>query len=240
MAQIKINTSQNVEIRYSTASVLRRIAATIIDLITITAYCLLLIGIDDVFKIHNIVLIYIALLPVIFYSFIMESTSQGQTVGKMLLKIKVVKLDGTQASLLSYFIRWMFRLIDVSLSYGFIATISISVSKNSQRLGDLAAGTTVVNLNKKQDFKYSIYQKINDNYSLQFPEIEKLTDSDLKTVIEVLKLYEKEPSASSRALLEKTKNAVQNKMGIASTMPDLNFLKTIVKDYNFWLRNEEF
>ncbi len=240
MAQIKINTSQNVEIGYSTASVLRRISSQIIDILIIISYVLIVLRINDWLNINDIAMMYIEFLPVAFYSFIMETFFQGQSVGKMLLSIRVVKLDGSQASLLSYFIRWMFRLIDIIISNGFIATLLVAASKNSQRLGDIAAGTTVVNLKKKHNFKYSIYQEIPDDYNLQFPDIEKLTEVDLKTVIDVLKLYDEQPSSSSRALLVKTKNAIQRKMGANSTLSEHDFLTTVVKDYNFWLRNEEY
>ena len=57
-------------------------------------------------------------LPVMFYSLIQESLWEGQTIGKKLMKVKVIKLDGYQAGFGDYLIRWLFRLIDISVGNG--------------------------------------------------------------------------------------------------------------------------
>ncbi len=238
MAQININTSQNVEINYATASLMGRIVAQIIDFLIITANVLIMLLINDYMTIYYGIKILV-ILPVLLYSFIMESVFQGQSIGKMILKIKVVKLDGTQAGLLSYFIRWIFRIIDIT-AYGTVAIISIAVSKNGQRLGDIAAGTIVVNLKKKQDFKYSIFQALDEDYKLQIAEVEKLSEDDIQTIIKVIKNYDSSPSVASRGLLIKTKNALQTKMGIESSLSEYRFLTTIIKDYNYLVRNDEY
>jgi uncharacterized RDD family membrane protein YckC len=56
-----------------------------------------------------------------------------------------VKIDGYQASFGDYMIRWVFRIIDVSFA-GVVGLISMIVSKNNQRLGDIASGTAVISL----------------------------------------------------------------------------------------------
>ncbi len=238
MAQININTSQNVEINYAIASIMGRIVAQLIDFFIITAYIILMILLQSYVSIHDGILIII-MLPALLYSLIMESLFQGQSVGKMILKIKVVKLDGTQAGLLSYFIRWIFRLIDIT-AYGTVAIISIAVSKKGQRLGDIAAGTIVVNLKKKQDFKYSIFQALDEDYKLQIAEVEKLSEENIQTIIKVLKYYDSSPSIKSRKLLIKTKKALQTKMGIENPLSEYQFLTTIIKDYNYLVRNDEY
>ncbi len=235
MAQIKINTSQNVEIGYSLANLLSRIVAQIIDFAVIISYLFLIFWFLNYLNIFSDVVMYIVFLPVAFYSFLMESLFQGQSVGKMLLKIKVVKLDGTQAGLLSYFIRWIFRFADIFIGNGIIGILLIAASKHSQRLGDLAANTVVVNLNRKQDFKYSIFQSLDDDYQLQFPEVKHLSEEDIKTITDVLKFHDKERSSSSKILLQKTKNAILAKMGTESNMSEHKFLNTIVKDYNYFI-----
>ena len=50
--------------------------------------------------------------PVMIYSVTLESIFEGQTIGKKLVKIKVVKIDGYQASFGDYLIRWLFRIIE--------------------------------------------------------------------------------------------------------------------------------
>ena len=68
----------------------------------------------------------------------------GQTVGKMLLGIKVVREDnGEVPGLGGASIRTLLRLIDGLFSY-LVAFISVLISGKNQRLGDMAAHTLVV------------------------------------------------------------------------------------------------
>lgn len=239
MSQIRINTSQNVEIERTAANVGIRIVSQIIDYIILFIYFMFIIFISYLIKSESLAFFLICLIPAFFYSFIMESAFQGQSVAKMILKIKVVKLDGSQPSILNFFIRWIFRLIDTPF-YGIVAIISISTSGKGQRLGDKAAGTTVISLQKKYDLKNSIYRSINEEYKLQFPQVELLKEEDINTVNEVLNHYNGNSGTQARALLIKTKSAIILKTGIDTQIESLPFLRTIVKDYNYMIRNEDY
>jgi uncharacterized RDD family membrane protein YckC len=239
MSQIRINTSQNVEIERTAANVGIRIVSQIIDYIILFIYFMFIIFISYLIKSESLAFFLICLIPAFFYSFIMESAFQGQSVAKMILKIKVVKLDGSQPSILNFFIRWIFRLIDTPF-YGIVAIISISTSGKGQRLGDKAAGTTVISLQKKYDLKNSIYRSINEEYKLQFPQVELLKEEDINTVNEVLNHYNGNSGTQARELLIKTKSAIILKTGIDTQIESLPFLRTIVKDYNYMIRNEDY
>jgi uncharacterized RDD family membrane protein YckC len=236
MPQIQISTTQNVQIEYSTANIGIRILSQLIDFTILFIYTVSILTITSSLKLSGPSILVI-LLPVFFYSFIMESIFHGQSFGKMILKIKVVRLDGSQASILQYFIRWIFRLIDTPF-YGLIGIISIVMSNKGQRIGDKAAGTTVVSLQKKYDFKNSIYRAVQDDYQVQFPQVELLTEKDIHTINEVMNHYMKNPDIQSRHLMVQAKQAIQKRAGIESAMDSLPFLKTILKDYNYILRNE--
>lgn len=240
MAQIRINTSQNVEIEHPTANVGQRILSQLLDYVFIFAYIMLVSLVFGMLRINEMALMLIAYLPAFFYSFITESIFHGQSFAKMILKIKVVRLDGSQATILNYFIRWMFRIIDVGISYGFVAIITTAVSSKGQRLGDKAAGTIVVNLNKRYNFRNSVYKRISEDYKLQFPQVEFLTEKDINTINEVVNHYFKNPGMQSRKLLLKAKEAIILKTGIETSLESIPFLKTIVNDYNYILRNEDY
>src|SRR3954467_3102970 len=98
------------------------------------------------------------LLPIVFYSLAFESWLEGQTIGKRIMRIKVVKIDGYQASFAEYLIRWFFRLIDLSIFNGLIAVITVATTKKSQRLGDMAAGTAVITLKNKINISHTILE----------------------------------------------------------------------------------
>jgi uncharacterized RDD family membrane protein YckC len=66
------------------------------------------------------------------------------------MKIRVVKIDGYQAGFGDYMIRWVFRIIDISI----IGLISAIVSKNNQRLGDIASEPPLFPKKQHQYFAY--------------------------------------------------------------------------------------
>jgi len=69
--------------------------------------------------------------------------SKGQTIGKMITKIKVVREDGRPIDMSQAFIRNILRLIDGLIAY-LIGAILIWRSDKKQRLGDRIAKTVVV------------------------------------------------------------------------------------------------
>ena len=69
--------------------------------------------------------------------------SKGQTVGKMITKIKVVREDGSPIDMSQAFTRNILRIIDGLFAY-LIGAILIWRSDKQQRLGDSVARTVVV------------------------------------------------------------------------------------------------
>ncbi|QIN84548.1 RDD family protein [Rubrobacter tropicus] len=83
-------------------------------------------------------------LLVVFYYVLLEGYV-GQTVGKMLFGIKVLRegAGGRAPSLRAAVIRTALRMVDGLLGYG-VAFVTVLVSGKNQRLGDMAARTLVV------------------------------------------------------------------------------------------------
>ena len=76
------------------------------------------------------------------YFIVMEKTS-GQTLGKKVMNLKVVKKDGTAIDWQAAIVRNILRIIDGFCFY-LVGAIVIWISKSKQRLGDMAANTIVV------------------------------------------------------------------------------------------------
>jgi uncharacterized RDD family membrane protein YckC len=99
-------------------------------------------------------------IPILLYYSVMEIATNGQTVGKKIMGIRVIRLEGGQASVSQYMLRWMFRTIDfptwifLPIWYGAIPwyiTILvfkgipfIIISNKSHRIGAIVAGTIVI------------------------------------------------------------------------------------------------
>jgi uncharacterized RDD family membrane protein YckC len=231
MENITIQTSQNIVIEQTLASVGERIVATIIDYSFFIIYTIIIAIFMS--QVKSPVIFLILMLPVVLYQLICESAMNGQSLGKKIMKIKVVKIDSTEANFGSYFIRWIFRLVDVALFFGAISTMTIILNGKGQRLGDIAANTTVIRL-KDKSFNDTIYTSLPDEYKLVYPQVNKLTDSDIYTIREVLNFLTKsDHSFASMTMADKAKTALESKMSIQSEMKSEKFLIAIMHDYNY-------
>jgi uncharacterized RDD family membrane protein YckC len=250
MESIKIDTSQNVQLNYQPAGVGLRIVSAILDTIFVYAYFGIVIFIfmtfvfkrsnydydyvddSDTYNAITIGILILFLLPAFLYHLLCETFLNGQSFGKKIMKIKVIKLNGTQPNFGSYLLRSMFRLIDVSLISPAIAIITVAVSDKSQRFGDMTAGTTVVQLNKPITLRDTILFKTEGNYKIVYEQVALLTDKDANLIKEVLSFHgytEKEEHV--RLLAAK----IKGKLGITeSKEKDDVFLKTILLDYSHY------
>ncbi|MDQ1098662.1 MULTISPECIES: RDD family protein [Chryseobacterium] len=244
MSQIAINTSQNVNINFNIASVGERMLAFIIDLLIKVAYVIVVLylffGILDLGRLlagmdrWSVIAIYIALtFPVYIYPVILESLMEGQTPGKKVMKIRVVKIDGYQAGFGDYMIRWVFRIIDTSFA-GVIGLISMIVSKNNQRLGDMASGTAVISLKNSINISHTILENLNEDYIPSFPQVIALSDNDMRIIKDnFMKAIRTDDRHVINRLSEKIKSIL--KLDIDhSKMTERQFINVIIKDYNYY------
>lgn len=96
-------------------------------------------------EIAGIVIMSIALFFIFWgYFFVFEGLWHGRTPGKRAQRLRVVRVDGHPMSTAQMFVRNLLRIVDFLPAYYAIGAISIVVTKRSQRLGDLAAGTLVI------------------------------------------------------------------------------------------------
>jgi uncharacterized RDD family membrane protein YckC len=72
----------------------------------------------------------------------------GQTPGKRLLNLRVIKVDGSPVSGIDVLLRNLSRPIDTLGPMGLIGLLMIFVSRKAQRLGDLMARTLVIHETK--------------------------------------------------------------------------------------------
>ncbi len=246
MTQLSINTTQNVRINFTAATVGDRIFAYLIDLLIKAAYGIVIygiffyaLGINKMFETMDqwsvIATIAVFALPLIVYSLVTESMFEGQTFGKKLMKIKVVKIDGYQASFAEYLMRWFFRIIDISLFSGIVALITIITSQKSQRLGDMVAGTSVITLKNNISISSTILEEIGTEYVPVYPLVIKLSDNDMRIIKET---FLKSKTKNDFATIAKLSNKIEKVTGIKNQSGnDSDFVKTVLKDYNFYTQN---
>lgn len=231
MDTIRIRTTQNVDIDYEPASIGDRILATLLDYLFFLAYFILLAVIGGMTQGFggSIAFFIILALPVLFYDLVCEAAMQGQSFGKMIMKIKVVMLDGTPPAFSAYLVRWLLRLVDTRLFTGAVALLAILFSEKGQRLGDMAAGTTVIKLKQKVQLRDTILIQTRPEYKITYPEVEKLSDADIHIIKEILRMGLQSGNFSA---IEKCAAKTKATMGINPTLPPVQFLQTVLMDYS--------
>ncbi|AFD09224.1 RDD family protein [Solitalea canadensis] len=227
---ISVQTAQNVYLDYELASVGDRILSTLIDWLIIVVYFLFWVVVfSTISQEPGFAFLSLLSLPVLFYHLLMEIFFNGQSIGKRAMKIQVVKLDGSTPSIGDYLLRWLLRIIDISTFYGVIGLVTIVANGKGQRIGDLAAGTTVVKLNSNKDYHDIPVTRIDPSYKVNFPEVTLLNDADINLI---KKIINRSLKANREDMLGPVANKVKEITGVQSPLSDYVFLQIVISDYN--------
>jgi len=237
MRTIEITTSQNVAIEYELASVGERMVAFMID----SAIIWVSIGILSLFAfsiLPNSMFEYVSyfiMVPIFFfYTLLSEIFLSGQSWGKKIMRIKVIKIDGTESMAIDYLIRWSFRMIDLFFSLGAVAILLITSTQKSQRLGDLVANTAIIKLKPKKLLRLKDIMAIRtrENYVLHYPAVSRMTEKEMivvKNTLERIKVY---PNQSHNEAVEELVDILCRRLNITEPVQDpVAFLKILINDY---------
>lgn len=230
MQSVNIRTTQNVAIDYAPAGVSDRIGAFLIDTVITIAYLFLAFWLLAMVAIGNGWLFFGAYFPVFFYHLICEIAFNGQSLGKKQMNIKVVRLDGSPATIGGYILRWILRPIDVGMASGVVAILCIMLSNKGQRLGDMAAGTTVIKIGGRVNVtSHQLIKNLDNDYQPVFAEAEHLSSEDVNIIKEALRVNKEQ--ANNQPVLAVTEK-VKAHLNIQSDLPPVKFLYTVLKDYS--------
>lgn len=229
--RIHILTTQNVGITYEIAGLGDRYIAGLIDLLLIIAYLIAFVFIANELDVYDDWVFYLfLLLPILLYDVVLEVLLNGQSLGKYLMQLKVVNVDGSQVSIGGYLLRWLLRPIDVWMSMGGVAILSIILTGTGQRLGDLAAGTTVINLKSRSKLQDTLFIPVPDGHEITFPEVSLLTDKDVALMKEIIDEASQLQNNKAITLLAAK---VANTLQVQTEMPPRTFLVALITDYNY-------
>lgn len=234
MDNFQIETAQNVSIQQNVAHLSTRIGSFLIDTLIIAAYVIAIFYITSALSLsggNQWAVMMLFGLPVFFYYLFFEAFWNGQTPGKRLNQIRVVKIDGSKPTFGSYLIRWMLRVIDISLASGSVALLTILLNGKGQRLGDLAAGTTVISEKNRITIQDTLISDLPDDYKPTFPQVTRLSDSDIQTIKQ---LYKKYKLTGNDKLSLKLYLKIIEITEINTTLDHDVLVKTVIDDYNYY------
>jgi len=232
METITVHTTQNIDIDYEIGGLGERILARLIDygifVPFLFAGALLVGGFSGaVLGIYYIIL----LILFAFYDLLCEVFFNGQSLGKRVMKIRVISLDGARPKFSQYLLRWLFRLVDFIFTGGAGALITAVMTENGQRIGDVVAGTAMIKTIPRTKMNNLVFAGVEDAYQPLFIQANQLTDKDIGLIHEVIENYFK---TGSNIVVFKTAERIKELLSVAPPpqMNNLVFLQTIVKDYS--------
>lgn len=234
MEQFQIETAQNISIDQNTAHLGDRMLAFIIDTLILVIYYVLMIWLLlalDVDPGDQWAIYMLIGLPAFLYYLLLETFMDGKTIGKSFMQLRVVKLDGTKAGFSSYFVRWILRIIDVSISSGGIAVFTILIRGKGQRVGDIAAGTTVISEKKRIFLKDTLLRELPQDYSPKFPQVTIFKDNEMQTI---KNLYDNAKRNGNHNVVLSLSNRIKKVTEISTDLQPIDFVDIVIKDYNYY------
>ncbi len=261
MGVIKIDTVFNIDLEFEQAALARRLGAYGIDFMLMIMYIYAMktaiyrglnfiagesLGID----------ILVISLPMLLYSLICEVLMNGQTIGKKIMSIRVISMDGGEPTFGQYVLRWITKVFEWPFLFGYIAlnpamiflyifstgvlgivvVVIIGINKNGQRLGDLIAGTVVVSTKTQFSVNDTVFVDVlNTDYKPQYPEVMRLSDGDINTIKTVLMHAHKHNSPD---LAMKVSYKIQDVLNIRTNLYCTDFLEKLMEDYNYLATRE--
>lgn len=267
MPLISIATPFNIELELQTASMSRRGLAWLIDCVILFLYELAFgravagsLPDDDVLS--SMIVLFGMVLPVLLYHFLMETFFNGQSIGKKLLGIRVVSMQGNAASLSQYLIRLLFRswflvpvvtgvfagilsdtgierpdvLLTLAMLFLIGAIVGLflyyAVNKHGQRLGDTLANTLVVEDRARTDLHQTIYLEIAD--AGYEPKFPQVMRLTDRDINGIRNLLSnRRRNREHNAYMERITARIKDALQIETELPAQFFLEQLLYDYNF-------
>ncbi len=93
----------------------------------------------------NAILLIFTVLVVVGYPLILETSTRGRSVGKIAMGLRVVSDDGGPERFRQALFRALAALVEIWMLFGSPAVICSILSPKAKRIGDIFAGTVVVN-----------------------------------------------------------------------------------------------
>jgi uncharacterized RDD family membrane protein YckC len=169
-----------------------------------------------------------------FYSLLFETLNNGQSIGKMAMRIQVIKVAGGKITFFDYTARWVFRLIDIYFSIGSIASVLVVSSPKGQRIGDVVANTAVVKTSSRTNLTLADLLALHEKktYTPKYLQARKLHEEDALLIKSTLDRYRKFDNESHEEAIAMLTARVKEILNIeVHEGEQTRFLQTVLQDY---------
>ncbi|OJU75962.1 MAG: hypothetical protein BGO09_14165 [Bacteroidetes bacterium 47-18] len=199
-------------------------------------------------------MVLLLIIPSTFYHLTCQILWNGRSLGKYVMGLKVVNAEnGGAISTAQAVIRNILCFPNFILGMMFLAIMPASlivmlmiiglsavpdvlfvlVNARSQKMGDLLAGTMVIQANYKPDIHQTIFQEFEDPvaYTMLYPGVSALSDVEINGLNKIVKSTE----YYSPEYLQKITFRLEQKLEAQSREYDpIDFFSRVIRDYNYY------
>lgn len=255
MPIITISTPFNIDLEFKLATFGKRLLAWLVDILVLSTYYFIIMKL--VFRMFSlnaevsiVADIFLLIIPAIAYQLSFEIFFNGQTIGKRVAGIKIIDSEGQEPTWGQYIIRWALGLgnyfiyivpfaamasplLIIPFMFLYVPDVVVMlISDRSQRIGDLAGGTVVIDADYKPNINETIYKEIEvRNYTPQFPQVMRLTDRDINGIRNLLDV--KSSSRDNENYMYQVVYKIKNVLQIETRLDGYDFLEQLLYDYNY-------
>jgi len=243
MSELAIRSPTNVSINYQLAPMMERSLAFIIDFVIVMVVSQLatfalgslltwIIGED-----YFLSLFLYAFLPVLLYIAYFalgEYLFEGQTVGKKILGLRTIRVDGASPTFETYGLRAAMLLLDFLMCLGTIGMLAAASSPLNQRIGDRIAQTVVIRTNARSLYQLNDILNIKtiDDHQVMYPTAIRLDIKQALIIKEVMVKWETRRANALKGVITTTADRVAKTLDIeVPPQRQLEFLRQVLRDY---------
>ncbi|PKP26348.1 MAG: RDD family protein [Bacteroidetes bacterium HGW-Bacteroidetes-2] len=234
MDNFQMETAQNVNIYQNVSEIGDRILAFVLDMLFISLYIIFwsifFSGIQIPEDYYFLFLITISL-PVFLYHLLFEMLWNGRSPGKAVMQLRVVKLDGSKPAFSNYLLRWLLRIVDISITSGALAIVTILLNGKGQRIGDIAAATMVISEKKTILLLDTIIMDLPKEYQPKYPQVLIFKDIEIQNIKSI---FTKAKEERNHNIILKLSSKAAQVMEVQFEENPMQFIDTILKDYNYY------
>lgn len=252
MSDLHFETPENVSVNFSPAGLGTRYVAWFVDQIFVWMLTIALLfvlicagasfqGVAELFQDmedgkSDAAMIFVGLVMLVWglgsfiYFGLCELFMRGQTPGKRMSKIRVVKSDGFSLDAQSILIRNVFRVVDHIPALWIVPVLSAK----SQRLGDMVAGTALIS-DEQQDLsnvrtELAERSVLESEFRFNPTALAKLSDTDLQGMEQLLERWNKLNADQREKLLHAMVEPLSRKLQMDAPEPSqrLRFLEDLL------------
>ncbi len=239
---IAFKTAQYVNIEYELSSTTLRAVSALLDILILWFYSFIMqifLGVSVFvlkdFGVVQVLYILFVAIPWFLYSPLIEYFTNGKSIGKMIIGIRVVRANGETAGIREYFTRWIFRVVDIwAGAFGLVAILLSSTSEKRQRLGDVMANTVVIRDKDAMQYHLSdiLAIKTQGNHVVTYGNVTRFCDEDMLLLKNTILRVQKYPNDENRKFAVNMAVEISTLLGLEN-VPEkkMEFMKTVLQDY---------